>query len=45
MNTTLLTRRDFLSASLTVPDTPGCGLRLDEKAFAKEAKVFYDLKA
>jgi len=29
----------------TVPDTPGCGLRIDEKAFAKEAKVFYDLKA
>ena len=29
----------------TVPNTPGCGLRIDEKAFAKEAKVFYDLKA
>jgi L-alanine-DL-glutamate epimerase-like enolase superfamily enzyme len=29
----------------TVPDTPGCGLRIDENAFAKEAKVFYDLKS
>ena len=29
----------------TVPDTPGCGLRIDETAFAKHAKVFYDLKA
>jgi L-rhamnonate dehydratase len=33
------------SGLATVPDTPGCGLRIDEKAFAKEAKVFYDLKA
>jgi L-alanine-DL-glutamate epimerase-like enolase superfamily enzyme len=28
----------------TVPDTPGCGLAIDEQAFAKEAKVIYDLK-
>ena len=35
-------RKDGLA---TVPDTPGCGLRIDEEAFAKHAKVFYDLKA
>ena len=34
-------RKDGLA---TVPDTPGCGLVIDEKAFAKHAKVFYDLK-
>ena len=28
----------------TVPDSPGCGLRIDETAFASHAKVFYDLK-
>jgi L-alanine-DL-glutamate epimerase-like enolase superfamily enzyme len=28
----------------TVPDSPGCGLRIDEAAFATHAKVFYDLK-
>ena len=42
----ILTRRRPVSVSIrTVPNTPGCGLRIDEKAFAKEAKVFYDLKA
>ncbi|MFP6899931.1 MAG: enolase C-terminal domain-like protein [Opitutales bacterium] len=35
-------RKDGLA---TVPDTPGCGLAIDEKAFAKQAKVFYDLKS
>ena len=35
-------RKDGVS---TVPDTPGCGLSIDEKAFAKHARVFYDLKA
>ncbi len=35
-------RKDGLAS---VPDTPGCGLTIDEKAFAKEAKVFYDLKS
>ena len=29
----------------TAPDSPRCGLHIDEKAFAKKAKVFYDLKA
>ncbi|HEV3004173.1 MAG TPA: mandelate racemase/muconate lactonizing enzyme family protein [Pirellulales bacterium] len=29
----------------TVPDVPGCGLAIDEKAFAEEAKVLFDLKA
>jgi len=28
----------------TVPDSPGCGLRIDEVAFATHARVFYDLK-
>ena len=35
-------RKDGLA---TVPDTPGCGLVIDEKAFEKQAKVFYDLKS
>ncbi|HEV3024755.1 MAG TPA: mandelate racemase/muconate lactonizing enzyme family protein [Pirellulales bacterium] len=29
----------------TVPDVPGCGLAIDEMAFADEAKVLFDLKA
>ena len=29
----------------TGPDTPGCGLVIDEKALGKQAKVFYDLKS
>jgi L-alanine-DL-glutamate epimerase-like enolase superfamily enzyme len=29
----------------TVPDTPGCGLTVNEKEFAKQAKVFHDLKS
>ena len=35
-------RKDGLA---TVPDTPGCGLRINEKEFAKHAKTFYDLKS
>ncbi len=34
-------RKDGLA---TIPDTPGCGLTINEKAFTNEAKVFYDLK-
>lgn len=28
----------------TVPSTPGCGLAIDETAFAREAKVLYDIQ-
>lgn len=29
----------------TVPDAPGCGLRIREEALARDAKILYDLKA
>jgi len=35
-------RKDGLA---TVPDSPGCGLTINEKVFEKQAKVFYDLKS